>query len=384
MPEMEPLLLGDYSRFLVEQMAPERVPTYSFLHPKYKEVNSWREQSRQLFESFILAPELAVPKVASLWVRNYEGLQIEKLSWQLPFGSVTEAYLLKPEHHTGALPGVLALHDHGRNKLFGKSKLVRIEQDTPQEILDYQTEYYGGKAWANELAKMGFAVLVHDVFPFESRRIHPKDMPTRAVSQLVETKEITSFDDPAWYHEFAYQSESLIAKSFFTAGLTWPGVTLAEDRVALQILTSREDVDLNRIGCCGLSLGGLRSNYLAGSTPSIQCSVTAGFMTTWADFINRTAIDHTWMYTIPGLPRLMEFADILAMHAPKPALVQSCIHDTLFTLDQVKRAEIILKATYAKVGQTDSFSFSYHEGPHRFDVAMQEEAFNWLKQWLSH
>jgi len=377
-----PLLLGDYSCWLAEQMNPERVPEYSFLNPVYKDVEKWREQARKVFESFVLAPELAVPKVALLWTRNYDGLQIEKLSWQLPFGPATEAYFLKPENHKGPLPAVLGLHDHGVNKRYGKNKIIRIENGTPSPVLDYQKEFYGGRAWANELAKLGFAVLVHDVFPFESRRILPEEMP-KVVIDCIMLEEDPELETLAQYNEFSRRMETVIAKSIFTSGLTWPGITLAEDRIALQILSSRDDVDTRRVGCCGLSLGGLRSNYLAGSSPSIQCAVSAGFMTTWADFILQKAFTHTWMYTIPGLPKLMEFADILAMHAPKPALVQSCIHDTLFTLDQVKRAEAVLKATYAKAGRTDSFSFSYHDGPHRFDVAMQEEAFNWLKGWLS-
>ena len=377
-----PLLLGDYSRWLAEQMNLERVPEYSFLNPAYKDVGKWREQARKVFESFVLAPELAAPKVALLWTKNYDGLQIEKLSWQLPFGGATEAYFLKPENHKGPLPAILGLHDHGVNKRYGKSKIVRTEDATPTPVVDYQEEFYGGRAWANELAKLGFAVLVHDVFPFESRRMLPNEMPKVVIDRIMQ-EEDPELETLEQYNEFARRMETIIAKSIFTSGLTWPGITLAEDRAALQILSARDDVDPSRVGCCGLSLGGLRSNYLAGSSPSIQCSVSAGFMTTWADFILQKAFTHTWMYTIPGIPKLMEFADILAMRAPKPALVISCRDDALFTLEQVKRAENILKATYAKAGKPDAFSYSYHAGDHRFDTAMQEEAFAWLQRWLS-
>jgi len=226
-----PLLLGDYSRWLAEQMNLERVPEYSFLNPAYKDVGKWREQALKVFESFILAPELAAPKVALLWTKNYDGLQIEKLSWQLPFGGATEAYFLKPENHKGPLPAILGLHDHGVNKRYGKSKIVRTEDATPTPVVDYQEEFYGGRAWANELAKLGFAVLVHDVFPFESRRMLPNEMPKVVIDRIMQ-EEDPELETLEQYNEFARRMETIIAKSIFTSGLTWPGITLAEDRAA--------------------------------------------------------------------------------------------------------------------------------------------------------
>ena len=33
-------------------------------------------------------------------------------------------------------------------------------------MLSHQEDYYGGKAWANEVVRLGYGVLVHDAFPF--------------------------------------------------------------------------------------------------------------------------------------------------------------------------------------------------------------------------
>ena len=44
-------------------------------------------------------------------------------------------------------------------------------------MLEHHNEYYGGVAWANEIAKRGYAVLVPDAFPFASRRVLSKDVP---------------------------------------------------------------------------------------------------------------------------------------------------------------------------------------------------------------
>ena len=381
MSESKDLLFGEYSRWLDEQLTGQGVPHYSFLHEKFSDVHVWKQSARSIFEHYLASPQLEVPPVQVLWTKIYDNLHIEKLTWTLPFGLPTEAYFLKPLDHKTPLRGVLALHDHGLNKVLGKSKLVRIEDDTDESILRYQEQMYDSRAWANSLAHNGFAVLVHDVFPFGSRRILPSDVPSGVIATLMKEKEPQD-DDGSWYHEFSGKMESVIAKSIFSAGLTWAGLTLAEDRVALQILADREDVDSNRLGCCGLSLGGLRADYLAGSSEMIKCAVSAGFMTTWNDFILHKASFHTWMYSVPGIPNLMGFPDIVSMTAPNPLLVLSCIDDELFTLSEVKKCEKNLREVYEKAGYPDHFLHKYHEGPHRFTAEMQMEAFDWLRTWL--
>jgi dienelactone hydrolase len=72
--------------------------------------------------------------------------------------------------------------------------------------------------------------------------------------------------------QFAAEHEHLVAKSLFCAGTTWPGVFLAEDRRALDYLCSRPDVNASKVGCCGLSGGGLRTVYLAGNDDRIACA----------------------------------------------------------------------------------------------------------------
>ena len=97
---------------------------------------------------------------------TYDGLEVEELSWQLPYGRATQAILLKPEGATGPLPAVLGLHDHGGNKYFGRRKITRTGEQHPLMVA-HQENYYSGRAWANELAKRGFVVLVPDNFVFE-------------------------------------------------------------------------------------------------------------------------------------------------------------------------------------------------------------------------
>lgn len=396
-----PLMLGSLSSFFSDRFQSDVIPEGSFLHASHQDIDTWRPSARQRFLQALQVPSFELPEVVTLWSRTFEGLTIEKLRWSLPVGHTTEAYLLKPRHVHGKLPGVLALHDHGGNKYFGKSKLVRVDGTPDNHLVAHQDTYYGGVAWANALAERGYVVLVHDVFPFESRRIRFDELPpglprsllrnpleieepvedtrTRDNSQEFLDDTIDGYDR---YNACARQMEAVIAKTLFVGGTTWPGITVAEDRVALEILASRSEVDRNRVGCCGLSLGGLRSVYLAGSTEGIAAAVVVGFMTTWNDFVSHIAHDHTWMAIVPGISRFMDFPDILGMHAPKPTKVCSCTDDPLFTQTEVRRAEHLLDQLYRKAGNSNQFEFSHYPGPHRFDKTMQKDVFAWLDTHL--
>jgi len=369
MTHTDSYLLGQCSEWFANQLHDEGSYPYSFLQEKYTDILSWKKEVREIFANYLLSPTCTTPSIELLSTTVYDDLHIEKIRWKLPFGPPSEAYLLKPLHHESPLPGILALHGHGRNKMLGKSKIVRVDAKTDSNILSFQKQMHDGKAWANELAKKGYIVLIHDVFPFESRRIMPSNV-------------YNSFDDYAQYNELAYHMESEIAKVIAAAGFTWPGITLAEDLIALQILSQRDDVDTDRLGCCGLSLGGHRAYYLAAYSDMIKCTVAAGLMITWNDLILHHAIDHTWMYSIPGLSKWMGFSDIVSMSAPHPLLVQSCIDDELYSLSEVKKAEKSIRAAFEKANCSDHYDHRYYKGSHRFSIQMQMEAFQWFTQWL--
>src|SRR5271165_3361173 len=56
--------------------------------------------------------------------RTKDGVRGEEVSWSVGFGPRTEGFVLKPVESGGRLPGVLALHDHGHFKFFGKEKIA--------------------------------------------------------------------------------------------------------------------------------------------------------------------------------------------------------------------------------------------------------------------
>ena len=373
-------MLGAYGEWAARRMRePARL---SFRQQEFDDLEAWRRLARTRFKELLLGPDPADIPLATLQRRSqFDGLSVEHLLWQLPYGPPTEAAVLKPTGATGRLPGVVALHDHGENKYFGWKKIVRVSEDSHPAILRHQKEYYGGVAWANELARRGYVVLVPDAFTFGSRRMRLANLPPELREGFSETCAETE-DEIQRYNDFAAQHEHVIAKSLFSAGMTWPGVFVFDDQRAIDYLVSRADVDPARIGCCGLSGGGLRTVMLAGADERIRCSCCVGMMTTWRDYLLNKSYAHTWMCYVPGLPRELDYPEVLGLTAPNPALVLNNRQDSLFTLTEMERAARILTEIYNKAGVPERFRASFHDGPHKFDLEMQKEAFEWFDRWL--
>ena len=374
-------LIGLYGPW-ANELNKNKLPTLSFRKPEFTNVATWRKAAKQRLIDRLAIPEIGgLPKVTVHKQSTYDGLQIEEITWQLPYGRPTEAIVIKPINAIGKLPAILAFHDHGGNKYFGCLKITKTSDNQHPLMKYHQEHYYSGLAWANEIAKRGYVVMVSDAFAFGSRRVMLQDVPAHLRNGITDgtaTDEVSI----AAYNNWASEHEPIMAKSLFSAGTTWPGVFFAEDKKALDILCARPDVDTTMIGCGGLSGGGLRTAFMGGLDTRIKCAVNVGFNTTWSDFILHKSFTHTWMIYVPILPNELDFPEIMGLRVPLATLVLNDSEDQLYTLSEMQKAENILAEVFIKAGAADRFKCSYYPGLHKFDGAMQSEAFDWFDRWL--
>jgi hypothetical protein len=95
-----------------------------------------------------------------------------------------------------------------------------------------------------------------------------------------------------------------------------------EDRVALNVLRLRADVEPTRIGCVGLSGGGLRAAVLPGRSDELAACVIVGMMSTYEGLLSDCIAPHTWMLFPAGWGQAGDWPDLAANAAPSPLLVQ--------------------------------------------------------------
>lgn len=376
-------MIGPYGPFAAELLG-DGPPALSYRQPRFRELADWRAQARAKALELVAMPDIGEQPRAEVVARTVvEGVEVERLRWQLSFGPPTEAVFLKPEGARGPLPGVVALHDHGGLKYFGWRKIADDGRPLHSILHEHRAGDYGGVAWANELAKRGYAVLCHDTFPFGSRRVLVSQVPPQLRwGQAQDVTPEEQAEDIKAYNQWAAQHEHIMSKSLFAAGTTWPGIYTYDDRRAVDVLCARPEVDPSRIGCCGLSGGGVRSVYLGGLEERVKCAICVGMMTTWRDLILDKNWTHTWMMWAPGLPKYLDYPEILGLRVPAPTMVLNNNEDPLFSLGEMHRADDILREVFEKAGAADRYACSFYPGTHKFDLAMQEEAFAWLDQWL--
>lgn len=321
--------------------------------------------------------------------RSWEqgGLLGQELSWSVGYGPRTRAWLLRPADAGHApLPGVLALHDHGAAKLYGKEKVARDEREPAPSLRAAHERAYGGVPFANRLAQRGYAVLVPDVFLWGSRRFPLEAMPERerllAECAVARYRERGMPEDEARYDAAAELHEHGVEKLCRAMGTSIAALVSYEDRVALRLLASRPDVDPRRVAAVGLSGGGARAAYLTATSDALAAAVVVGMMSTYAALLDRHVSPHSWMLFPPGLAPEMDWPDVAACRAPRPLMVQYAEDDALFPLEGMRAADRAIAARYREAGAPDGYSGRFYPGPHRFDLAMQDDALAWLDEVL--
>jgi dienelactone hydrolase len=220
-------------------------------------------------------------------------------------------------------------------------------------------------------------VIAIDMFYWGERRmLFAKDPPAWR------DRDKMSVEDVAAMNRRCSASTSLIATGLFEAGITWSGVMFLDDIRTVDYLVTRPEVDPERIGCCGLSVGGFRSAHLAGLDPRIKAAVVVGWMSTYGSMLQNKLTSIGFMKVVPGLYQHMDLPDVVSMNVPGGLMVINGTKDGLFPLDGVYAAFDKIAAVYKKAGVPERFQGVTYDGPHEFNAQMQEKAFAWLDRWL--
>ena len=363
-----------------------RPASLSFLSERWTSVEVWRKSCREKVLELLAFNPSALPLDPKVESRLEGGdVVVEEISYDMSYGPRTHGFFLYPKKRTGKLPAIVALHDHGEFFFYGKEKITEI-QDEPGILTEYKRHYYGGRSWATELVKRGFAVLAVDAFLWGSRRI-----PIDSVNEELQTKfegiEKCSEEYVRRYNEFWASNECpLVVDTILNSGASWPGIFAYEDRRSVDYLLTRPEVDQQRVGCGGLSMGGLRTIFLAGLDPRIRAAFCVGFMTTMRGILRnkiRCPPGHGLLMYVPHLYSQLDLPDVIGLHAPASLMVQYNEDDELFTPEGQHEADRKIAQIYHKAGKTDDYVGKFYPGAHKFDGAMQSEVFHWLEKQLA-
>jgi dienelactone hydrolase len=362
----------------VQQQADRSRLELSFLRPEFRDLPSWQARARaRVMEHLFYTPAPVSPEPEVIRREDRGDHVREYLTFRTTPDLRVPAYVLIPKQASRPAPALVVLHCHGGAYVWGKDKVVEIDDEHPS-LTGFKQQLYEGKSIATELVRRGFVVITIDMFYWGERRmLLDEDPPSYRDPRGMTPDEIAAFN------RRAQQGEQLVARSLLTAGITWPGVMLWDDLRTVDYLASRPEVDPRRIGCVGLSVGGYRSFVLAALDPRIRVAVDVGWMSSYATHVRRHVINSIGLtFHIAGLYRYLDLPDLAALIAPRPVLVINGSRDTLFPPEGVRAAFDKIERCFGKAGVPERQQCRLYDAPHQFNVKMQDEAWTWLDKWM--
>ena len=363
----------------VQRQADRSTFELSYLHPDVRDLAAWQATARaKVLEHLFYAPAPIAPAPVALRREDRGEYIQEDFTFQTTPDVRVPACLLIPAGARRPAPGIVVLHCHGGFYVWGRDKVVAREAEHPA-LREYKQELYAGKSIATELVRRGYVVLTIDMFYWGERRmLLDEDPPSYRDPSRMTGEEIAAFN------RRSQQAEQLVARSLFAAGITWPGVLLWDDLRSLDYLASRPEVDAERLGCVGLSVGGYRSFVLAALDPRIRAAVAVGWMSSFGAHIRRHVVNSIGLtFHIVGLYRYLDLPDFAALIAPRPVLVINGSKDQLFPPEGVKTAFEKIEKCFAKAGVPERQRCRLYDAPHEFNLEMQSEAWEWLDRNLT-
>jgi hypothetical protein len=255
----------------------------------------------------------------------------------------------------GRRPAVLAPHGHGSAGKFS----VAGRRDIPPVARTIEEHNYD---YGVQLVRRGFVVFCPDARGHGERR--------------EETRELAE-DSPHFLgstcHQLALKGEPLGQS---VAGMwTWDLMRL------LDYARSRPEVDPDRIGCAGLSGGGLQTLYLAALDERVRAAVVSGYFYGVRESLLEKA-GNCDCNVVPGLWLHADMGDIGGLIAPRGLFVETGDQDSLngrSGLENVFSQVELARRAFTGLGAGNQIEHHVFSGTHRWDG---ERAIPWLEAQL--
>ncbi len=170
--------------------------------------------------------------------------------------------------------------------------------------------------------------------------------------------------------------------NWYSRGYNPAGVELWNAIRGLDLLSSRPEVDPERLGVTGISGGGSQSWYIAAIDPRIKAvAPVCGASTLKAQITSRT-IDGHCDCMMPINTYCQDFMNIGALIAPRPLLICQADRDGLNTIESVRELYKHTGKIYKLYDESENISLVETPGGHSYHKISREKIFSFFIQHL--
>jgi dienelactone hydrolase len=250
-----------------------------------------------------------------------DGYRLERISYLVEPNERIAAYLLVPNGARKA-PGICVWHQHNGAYDIGKAEPAGLKLGPMHHT-------------GVDLAKEGYVVLCPDAAGFGERNGRG-GLNGRNLEHYLFAMHVVAGNCLAWKN-------------------------ILDMRRAVDLLAARPEVDAERMGCYGHSMGSTHTWLVGPWEPRLKALVANCCLPTYAA-MERTDLIHCFPNYIPGWRQYGDTPDIAGMIAPRPLHLNFGELDTGSPLPEVKAGvEVIRKAYRAKKAE-DRFSYYIEAG----------------------
>jgi hypothetical protein len=178
----------------------------------------------------------------------------------------------------------------------------------------------------------------------------------------------TGFATDLAENEYVTISTDVGQHEVYEEGRTLMGERLWDVLRCVDYLETLPQVDADRMGCAGLSLGGEMAMWLGAMDPRMLAVVSSGFLTTM-EGIDNDSCCLCWKF--PGLTENFQFCDIYSMTAPRALMCQNGELERApggFPIDVAKPEMKKIQAAYAVFDAEDKAVLDIHPGGHQYVI----------------
>ena len=279
------------------------------------------------------------PKVVS--TEKHEGYTLERLMLDLNGMEPVPALLLIPDKRAARAPGLLYIHWHGGMYDLGKEMLLKGVSVAPP--------------YAPVCAEKGIVTLAIDSWCFGERK-HEK---------VGKTGEENAFKEMLWNGRVLY------------------GMMMLDEFRAFDYLANRPEVDPQRLGVLGMSMGSTKAWWLAALEPRVTVCMDVCCLTDFEELIKVDGLSgHGIYYYVPSLLKHFQTAEINELIVPRAHLSVNGRLDELTPPKGVEKIRDYLMPLYRKYGKESDCHIELFECKHVELPEMRKLILEWMDRYL--
>lgn len=272
---------------------------------------------------------------------KHDGYTLEHIELDLNGLEPVRALLLIPDRRQKRAPGLLYIHAHGGTYELGKEELIKGRNILP--------------AYAPVCAEKGLVTLAIDSWCFSERK-HAAN---------------------------GSQGEQDAFKLMLWRGQVLWGMMMWDEFQAVSYLASRAEVDPDRLGAFGLSMGSTKAWWLAALDSRIKLCIDLCCLTDYQELIKIDNLKgHGVYYYVPSLLKHFQSPEINELVVPRPRLSLNGRKDLLTPVAGVEHIRDHLMQRYKRYGRTEDCRIELFDCGHEETPEMRKVVSEWLDRYL--